>query len=447
MEVGKRYELKIEGYDIYGFGVVHKDGITIFVEQAMEGEVVVCEITKITKKIAFGITIDIIKESKNRIKPLCAYYENCGGCDLLHIDYETECRIKENKVRQTLRNKDQSIIQPILRAEKIYGYRNKVMVPYERVEDDVIYGFYAKKSHSIVPMRKCLISSDLDNDILYFIERYLTLFHVSIYNEITHTGIFREVMLRHTKFNEYMVVFIVTKELDLSFLVEPLLKEFPQIQSIYLNLNDQKNNVLLSQKYKLIYGKEVIVEDILGLKFEVSPDSFLQINHDQCELLYQQALRLANIQKNMVVIDAYCGMGSLSLHLAKQAFKVYGIEIVSSSIINANKNKEINHINNVEFICGSCEEKIKELANKEKIDCIVFDPPRKGCAESFLYTVIEMKIPKIIYISCNISTAKRDIDILEKEGYMLDQVIPVDMFPRTSHVESICSLVLRTEAK
>ena len=197
--------------------------------------------------------------------------------------------------------------------------------------------------------------------------------------------------------------------------------------------------------FKLLYGNPVIIEDILGLKFQVSPSSFMQVNHKQCEALYSEALRMANITKNMNVIDAYCGMGSITLNIAKNANKVYGIEIVEQAIKNANENKLLNNISNAEFICGKCEDEITKLVNKEKIDVIVFDPPRKGCDPKFLDTVIKMAIPKIVYISCNIATAKRDIDILEKNGYQLKEVTPVDLFSRTSHVEVVTMLELKTD--
>ena len=441
MEVGQTYKLEIESYDINGYGVSHIDSKVIFVEKALIGETVIARLTSVHKKYAFAVTERVLKETPNRINPKCPYYALCGGCDLLHLTYKEECIIKENKVKQTLRRKDNIIFNPIISSNQINGYRNKVMVPFTRDdEDDVLYGFYEKSSHKIVSMDNCIISSDLANKILYFINRYLNIFHVSIYNEELHEGVFKEVMIRNTSLNEYMIVLVVTKEIDFSQLIHYLTNEFNEIKSIYLNINEIKTNVVLSQNYKLLYGNPVIIEDILGLKFQVSPSSFMQVNHNQCEALYAEALRMANITKNMNVIDAYCGMGSITLNIAKNANKVYGIEIVEQAIKNANENKILNNISNVEFICGKCEDEITKLVNKEKIDVIVFDPPRKGCDSKFLDTVIKMAIPKIVYISCNIATVKRDIDILEANGYELKEVTPVDLFPRTAHVECIALL-------
>lgn len=443
MEVGKTYKVLIEGYDMNGYGVCHIDNKVVFVEGAMKDEWVICEITHTHKKYSFAKMQRYLNKADDRIEPKCPYYTLCGGCDLLHMEYETEAKIKENKLRQTIK-RDNIVYNPLIRNDNIYGYRNKVMVPFAKdEEDDVIYGFYEKKSHKIISMDKCIISSDLDNKILWFIRGYLSLFHISIYNEEKHTGIFKEVMLRHNYKNEVMIVLVTTKEIDFSYLIELLSKEFKEIKSIYLNINSEKTNVVLSNNYKLLYGDKTIKENILGLTFEVSPSSFMQVNHKQCERLYQEAFRMANLNKNMNVIDAYCGMGSITLNIAKNVNHVYGIEIVDQAIVNANKNKELNNISNATFICGACEDEIVKLVNKEKIDVIFFDPPRKGCDERFLQTVISMKIPKIVYISCNIATCARDIKILEQNGYELNEATPVDLFSRTSHVETVVCLSLK----
>ncbi len=441
MKVNQTYEVNIEGYDINGYGYTHLENKIIFIEGALKNEKVLCEIINIHKSYGFAKTIKIIEASKNRIEADCKFFGLCGGCDLQHMDYETELLVKENKLKNTL--KKDIKYNPIIQADEIMGYRNKVMVPFKRDEEaDVIYGFYEKKSHTIIPMDKCIVSSDLDNQILHLIRGYLSLFHISIYDEETHTGIFKEVMIRHTKRQDTMVVLVVTKDYDFSKLVSLLTEEFEQIKSIYLNINSNKTNVVLSNQYKLLYGTPTILEEILGLKFEVSPSSFLQVNHNQCEKLYLEAIRMANLDKNMHVIDAYCGMGSITLNIAKYVEHVYGIEVVESAIKNANRNKEINKIFNATFICGKCEDEIVKLSNKENIDVIFFDPPRKGCEEKFLNIVISMKIPKIIYISCNVATMARDIEYLEKHNYTLLEATPVDLFSRTSHVESVVSLSL-----
>ena len=441
MKEKETYKVNIESFDINGYGVCHIDSKVVFVLGAVKDEEVIIEIINVHKKYAFAKIVRILTESPLRVIPNCEYYEHCGGCDMMHIPYNVEAEIKTNWVTQTLRGLEYKLI-PIIKADYEYGYRNKVMVPFcKDIDDDILYGFYMKDSHNIVSIDKCLISDDLTNNILQFISKFLNIFHISIYDEESHTGTFKEVMIRRTKLKEYMVVLITREYYDFSKLVEYLTNEFKEIKSIYLNINEKKTNVVLSNEYRLLYGSETITEDILGLKFNVSPSSFMQVNNAQCEKLYKQAIDLANLNENMNVIDAYCGMGSITLNIAKKVNKVYGIEIVDSAIKNANKNKELNNITNAEFILGPCEEKIKELVNLNNIDVIFFDPPRKGCDIEFLKTVISMHIPKIVYISCNIATCARDIKILEENGYKLEVVQPVDLFPKTLHVETVCLLV------
>lgn len=436
------FDVTIESYDSNGYGVTHINKKVVFIMGALLNEKLKIKIISDHKKYAFGEIVKIIEKSPLRVEGECPFSKNCGGCDFFYMPYEEEAKIKENSVRLTLRDFRDFDFFPIIEADSYIGYRNKVMIPFRRdEEDDVIYGFYEKNSHKIVSIDKCLISDDKSNEITHFIERYLSLFHISIYNEEEHSGIFKELMIRHTKLNEYMVVLVVTKEIDFSWLIDKLNEEFPEIKSIYLNINEIKTNVVLSNNFKLLYGKETILEDILGLKFEVHPSSFLQINHDQCEKLYSKAIELANLNSRMVVLDAYCGIGTITLNIAKRAKKVIGIEVVEDAIRNANKNKEINGISNATFICGKCEDVITSISQTEKVDVIFVDPPRKGCDASFLTTVIKMNIPKIVYISCNPATMARDIKILEKANYKLLKVVPVDQFPRTNNIETVCSLV------
>lgn len=451
MEVGKVVKLEIEDYDMNGLGVTHLEGKIIFVSKALKDEVVLAQITNIHKKYCFAETLKVVLPSIDRIVSPCPYNEGCGGCDLLHMKYDVECRVKESKVKNAFRllNKENTILfHPILRNKNIFGYRNKIMLPFGYDEEDnVIYGFYEKKSHTIISIDKCEISNHYVNEVVEFIRRFVSVMHIKVYNEITHTGIFRGVMVRNNYKNEMMVVLITTKYYNFSRLLEYIQVDFPLVKSMYININSEKTNVMLSEQYIHIYQDETLIEDILGLKFSVSAASFMQVNHDACEQMYTEALRMANLTKEMNVIDAYCGMGSITLNIAKQVKHVYGIEIVEDAITNANYNKELNQITNATFICGACEVEIKKLVDKEKIDCIFFDPPRKGCEQSFLDTVIEMKIPRIIYISCNVATAVRDITYLTKNNYKIIEITPCDLFSKTSHVESICSLVLKTETK
>ena len=444
MELGKTYKFKIDGYDMNGLGVAKQDGIVVFIEKALAGETVIAEITNLHKKYAFAKTIRVLEESQDRQVSPCEYYEACGGCDLLHMKYDVECLVKESKVQNAFKKINglsELKINPIIKNDNIMGYRNKVMIPFGYDEDDyVIYGFYEKLSHELVSIDKCLISNDETNKVVEFVRRYLSVMNVKIYNEQTHKGIFRSLMVRNNYKGEMMLVLVITEYYDFSGLIDYIKSDFPLVKSIYLNINSEKTNVMLSNEYIHLYGDEILIEDILGLKFNVSAASFMQVNHNNAEKLYLEAFRMANLNPNMNVIDAYCGMGSITLNIAKHVNKVYGIEIVPEAIENANKNKELNKIENAIFICGKCEEEIKKLVSLNNIDVIFFDPPRKGCDEEFLKTVVEMNIPKIVYISCNISSACRDINYLNKYGYEVKEVTPVDLFSRTSHVETVCLL-------
>lgn len=447
MEIGKIYKFGIYDYDMNGQGVAKEAGVVVFVEGALKDEIVLAEVTSVHKKYVFAKTVKVLSPSNERLVSPCAYYDGCGGCDLLHMEYKTECLIKQKKVTDMF---SKTIKQPKIKINKlikndyILGYRNKVMMPFGYDEDDnVVYGFYAKLSHELISIDKCEISNFYVNEVVEFIRKYISVMNVKVYNEEEHKGIFRGVMVRNNCHNEMMLVLIATQSYDFSKMIEYIKEDYPLVKSIYLNINSKKTNVLLSNDFIHLYGEENLIEDILGLKFNVSASSFMQVNHNSCEKLYLEAFRLAKLQPSMNVIDAYCGMGSITLNIAKKVNHVYGIEIVPSAIENANVNKTLNNITNATFICGKCEDEIKKLVGKEKIDCIFFDPPRKGCDESFLNSVVEMKIPKIIYISCNIATLCRDVKYLLDNGYEAKEVTPVDLFSKTSHIETICSLELK----
>jgi 23S rRNA (uracil1939-C5)-methyltransferase len=445
MKLDDEYKVIIESFDVNGYGVCHIEGRVVFVEYALEGEEVIIKITNIHKKYCFAKAIKVIKASKHRIMSLEEINNLAGEADLIFVDYETELKIKENKVKNTIKSTNYKF-NNIISSDNQYNYRNKTMMPFQMRNGDVIYGYYSQKSHDIVETKNDSLANPKVSEILYLIKRYLVLFNVSIYDEKTNSGIFREVMIRNNYKNEFMIVLVTTKKIDFSRLIEMLTEEFKEIKSIYLNINSKNTNVVLSNEYYLLYGDKALNENILGLTFEVFPASFLQVNHNQCEKLYSEAFRMANLNKDMNVIDAYCGIGSITLNIAKSVKHVYGIEIVEDAITNANNNKKLNNIANATFICGPCEREIKKLANLNNIDIVFFDPPRKGCDIEFLNTIVEMKIPKIVYISCNVATLARDIKILEENGYELKEVTPTDLFSKTSHVESI-SLLVRKDTK
>lgn len=444
MKIGDKLEVLVEGMDKDGKGIAYFNKKIIFIEGAIINEKCEIVITKVLSKLIEAKVIKIITPSPDRLVPDCQIYENCGGCNLRHLSYDLEKKIKKNKVFNTIKHTTKLVnfkMNDIISNNKINHYRNKAIVPFSEVDGKIICGMFKPHSHKIVDNTFCLIEPILLEDILIKIKAYLSQNNISIYDETTKKGLFRAVMCRKTKSDDYMIVLIVTKNYDFSGLVD-ILKENRQIKSIYLNINDLNTNVLLGNKNILIYGDKTIKENILNHNFLVSPNTFMQVNNKMAELLYTEALRMLGPNLNTTIIDAYCGMGSISLSLASKVKKVIGIEVVESAILDARKNAKLNNITNASFILGKCEDKILEVLTNNKVDAMVFDPPRKGCETSFLEAVIKSKIKRIVYISCNIATLARDIKYLSPY-YDLVEVTPVDMFPRTSHVETVALLNIK----
>ncbi|MGM9971360.1 MAG: 23S rRNA (uracil(1939)-C(5))-methyltransferase RlmD [Anaeroplasmataceae bacterium] len=445
MKLDEILELNIVDIDYQGLGIAKINDFPIFVNNALPGEKVVARITRVTKNIATAKNLKILEESKLRNNNICPYYEECGGCNIMHLNYDYQLEYKTKITRETIK-KVSGLTPKINKCEanpNIYGYRNKIQVPLGVRDGEIISGFYQEKSHTIIPMKNCLIEPTLSSIIIEYIKGCLKKYNISIYDELTHKGLMRHIMLRVNSKNEIMIVLVATSYFkELNSIVESIKDTFKEVVSIYLNINPDKTNVVLGSVFKLCYGSSYLTENINGLEFMVHPNSFLQINHKQCENLYQKAIEYANINNDDIVIDAYCGIGSITLNIAKKAKKVYGIEVVSEAIMNAKMNMELNSIKNAEFICGKCEDEIKKLVKKEKIDVIVFDPPRKGCDIEFLNTVISMNIPKIVYISCKTSTFARDVKILSDNGYELLEVTPFDLFSHQTHTEC-CGILIK----
>lgn len=445
MKVLDVLDFNIVDVDYLGLGIAKVDGFPVFIDNALPGEIVRAEVSRVTKNLATAKNLEILKKSENRNDKICPYYSSCGGCNIMHMNYDYQLDFKTKITTDTIR-KVSGLTPKINRCEanpNIFGYRNKIQVPLGIRDGEIVSGFYEEKSHNIVPMSGCYIEPTLSSEIIEYVKKLLKKYDVSIYDESINKGIMRHIMLRVSSHNEIMLVLVATKEFkSLNLIVDELKNEFKEIVSIYLNINSKQTNVVLGDTFKLLFGTSYLVETINDLKFNVHPNSFLQINHKQCENLYQKAIEYANINSSDIVIDAYCGIGSITLNIAKKAKKVYGIEIVPEAIMNAKSNMELNNISNAFFICGKCEDEITKLVKKEKIDVIVFDPPRKGCDIKFLETVISMNIPKIVYISCKTSTFARDVKILCDNGYDLLEVTPFDLFSHQTHTEC-CGILVK----
>jgi len=442
MERNDILTLKIDDFSHDGKGIAHKDNITIFVEKAIKGEMINVKIIKILpkKNMAIGVISEIKKQSPERIRAKCDY-KNCGGCQLHHISYKKELEFKKNVVEAALKRigKVKVKVNDTIGAENIFHYRSKVSVPVGKVKGKAVTGFYAVKSHNIIPIENCIVQPSLNDSILKIIREWIDKYKISVYDETKKEGKLKHIVIRNGN-NEIMVI-LVSKSKRLNEtkkLVETLKKFNKKVVSIILNVNTSKGNKILGNNNITLYGKNSITASISDIKFEIGPDTFFQINPAQTEVLYNKAMELAQINKEDIVIDTYSGVGSLTLFLAKKAKKVIGFEINENSVKKSFENAKKNKIENIDFISGDVTKNLPEwVKNGNKCDILVLDPPRKGATTEFWDSVIEVNPRKIIYISCYPSTLARDLKYLKDFGYIAKETTPVDMFPKTHHIETV----------
>ena len=409
----------------------------------MPDEVVTAKIIEIKKNYAIAKLVGIIEKSYNRVEPMCPIYKDCGGCQLQHLSYDTQLKLKRQQVIDSVTRigKIDVEVKETIGMENPWHYRNKMQFPVGLVNKQVKIGCFAKSSHKIIDTNSCLIQKTQSDLILQAARRVINKFAIPVYNEDKHRGILRHVMSR-VGINETMLVLVTAKDnlQNEKAIVHALKKELPDITSIQQNIQTYHNNVVLGRDTKILYGKRAIKDKISDLTFNISARSFFQVNTVQAEKLYQTALEFADLKGNEIVIDAYCGTGTITLFLARHARKVYGIEIVSSAIADAKLNTRINNIRNVEFIIGDASVMLPKIGVRP--DVIVLDPPRAGCDAKLLKSISKFKPSKIVYVSCNPATLARDLNILESSEYKTKVIQPVDMFPFTSHVESVTLLEL-----
>lgn len=435
-------EVNISDIGYEGEGIAKIDGYTTFVKGGLKGEKVKIKMLKVNKDYGFAKLVEVLEKSEERDEPICSVFGKCGGCSLQHINYEAQLDYKTNTVRNTLRKAlgyDVDVEQTIGMGIP-YNYRNKAQYP---VVDDKI-GFFAGRTHALIENEKCYIQNETSDKLAKDAFKILRKYNISSYNEKSGKGCLRHIITRigiHT--GELMLV-LVTNEKNIRHkdeIVSELTKEYPTLKSIIQNVNMQNTNVILGNECVTLYGQEYIT-DILGeYKFKISPLSFYQVNPVQTEVLYNIAKEYANLQGTETVFDLYSGIGTISIFIADNAKKVYGVEVVEQAVFDAKENAEINEIRNVEFIQGEAEVIVPEMYKEgKKADVVFVDPPRKGCDEKLLETIKEMKAQKVVYISCNPATLARDLKYLTDNGYEIKKVQPVDMFPQTSHVENVALL-------
>lgn len=450
VEKNKEYIVDIIDNGYEGEGIAKIDGFTIFIPNAIKGEKIKILIVKVLTSHAFGKIVEIIKASKYRIEADCETYKRCGGCGLRHIKYEETLKMKQNAIQslvnKTLKNKVQ--VEETLGMEKPYHYRNKAQYPVGiDKQGNPIMGTFANRTHEIIPISTCLIQNEKTEKIAKFIFEFIVKNRISIYNEKNQKGLIRHIVTKiGIKTNEIMCIIVINgknipKENEL---IKELTEKFPEVKTIVKNINTKNTNVILGKENIAIYGSGSIKDKLGDLTFKISPLSFYQVNPIQATKLYQIGVELADISKNDIVFDLYCGIGTISLFMAPYAKKVYGIEIVKEAIVDAKENAKKNNIENVEFYTGDVEIVLDDLINKQNIvpDIIMIDPPRKGLDKKSIENILNIKPKKVIYISCNPATLVRDLSFLERK-YEIRKIKGVDMFPFTSHVECVSVLHLK----
>ena len=441
--------LRFEDLTHEGNGVGKINGYPLFVPNALPGEEAIVKVVKVNKNFGFGKLMELTKSSPERVEPTC--HVHCGGCQLQHMSYKLQLDMKQNQVQNVMKkvaHLPHVPIHPIMGMEHPYNYRNKVQVPVGEKNGELIVGYYQKRSHRIVEnMDTCSIQAEAINEILPVVRQLANQLGIEAYQEENHRGDLRHIMIRTGHATNDVMIVLVTRTNRLpnkDVLIDELTRRFPQVKSIVQNVNEKRTNVILGEKTKVLWGETYIYDKIGDITFAISAKSFYQVNPIQTKVLYDKALEFANIGSDDVVVDAYCGIGTISLFLAQKAKKVYGIEVVPDAIADAKKNAALNGITNVEFTVGQAEKVMPKWKEQGLTpDVIVVDPPRKGCEADFLQAMIDMEPKRIVYVSCNPSTLARDLRILEDGGYVTKEVQPVDMFPSTNHVEAVTWLERR----
>ena len=433
-----------------GEGITKIDNFTIFVPGAIKGEKVRILIVKVLSSYGYGKLLEVIKSSENRQEVDCKTYKRCGGCNLRHIKYEYTLKMKQNAVQslvnKTLKNKV-NVMQTI-GMENPYNYRNKAQYPFGVDKNgEPIVGIFANRSHEIIQMENCLIQKNVSEEISKTVLEFIKNNKISVYNETTRKGLFRHITIKiGVKTDEIMCIFVINgKQIPHEDeLVQILIQKYPNIKTIVKNVNTKNTNVILGTENIVIYG-DGFITDILGdYKFKISPLSFYQVNPLQAEKLYNIGVESAEINKNDIVFDLYCGIGTISLFMSKYAKKVYGIEIVEQAIEDAKQNAKLNNVKNTEFIAGDVEFVLDDLINNKKIipNVVMVDPPRRGLDNKSIENILKIHPDRFVYISCNPATLVRDLSKFEGV-YNIQKIQPVDMFPYTSHIECVAVMKIK----
>lgn len=442
LQTGKIYTGMVEGYSSEGLGIVRLDGAVVFVPRTVRGETIDLRITKVMKTAAAGEIVRIHKPSSERATPECPYFGKCGGCDFQHLSYTEELWAKRQRVQDALTRLGGTDLQveEIIGAKNPIRYRNKSQYP---VGSNGEIGFYRARSHQVVPTECCLIQSEVSDKTAQAVGLWMKRYHISAYDETTGKGLVRHIYVRVNKKGESLCCVVANgrqlpREPELAALV---CAAAPKTVGVLLNVNTKRGNVVLGDKYRTLWGQNFLMDTLCELEFKLSVPSFYQVNRDQAEVLYNKTLEFAALTGNETVLDLYCGTGTITLCLAKQAKRVIGAEIVAPAIRDAKENAARNHIENVDFFCGDAAEVAAKLEQDGlRPDVITVDPPRKGLAPQVIASIAGMSPERMVYVSCDPATLGRDIKIFGGFGYRAVRACAVDMFPGTAHVESVVRL-------
>lgn len=438
------YELDITGMTHEAMGVGRVNGMAVFVQGAIEGEKVIAKIIKVAKNFAVARVEEWIVKSPERQEPFCTAYKRCGGCSLQHMTYDMQLKFKHKVVTDNLERIGgfKGVhVNPVIGMDNPMNYRNKAQYPVGMGDRGPIAGFYARRSHTIIDSESCGIQHKGSETVKNAVMDIVRKLNIPVYNEETGEGILRHIITRVSySTGDIMVILVVTKENlpGINKLIKEISGKIPEVKSIVLNINKRRDNVILGDVVKTVYGSDTLKDKLGHLSFHISPLSFYQVNPVQTVKLYQKAVEFAGLTGKETVFDLYCGIGTISLFLAEQAREVIGVEVIQEAVESANKNAKLNNISNAKFYCGAAEEIVPKLYNEGiKADIVVVDPPRKGCDSTLLETMVKMQPQKIVYVSCNPSTLARDLKYLSANSYNIKEVQPIDLFPWTEHVETV----------
>lgn len=450
VEKNKEYVVEIIDNGYEGEGITKIDDFTVFIPGVIRGETCKVLIVKVNKSFAYGKVLEIISKAESRKKVDCTTYKRCGGCDLRHIDYEYTLKMKQaivqNLVNKTL-SKDIEVNSTIGMQDPYY-YRNKLQYPIGKNDKGkAIMGVFAKRTHEIIPVENCFIQNSKAQEVAREFVSLVNEQHISVYDETSRTGAIRHIVVKVGVYtNEIMCMFVTNEEKiqNEEVLVKKLLKKFPNVKTIIKNINQRNTNVILGDKNVVLHGSGYIEDKLGEYTFKISPRSFYQTNPIQTEVLYNKAIEFARLNKDDILCDLYCGIGTIGIFASLYVKKVYGIEIVEEAIEMAKENAVLNGIKNIEFMAGDVEKVFERMLQERNVipNVIIVDPPRRGLDNTTIETILKLGVSRVVYVSCNPATMVRDLKLLE-EKYEVKEIQPVDMFPFTSHVECVVAMLLK----